>query len=87
VVEKNLHDKKALERQAKTRTRDHQELYSVHRRFLQIMSPEEYEQFTRGLAEQKTLEARIVQLQEHRRKGITSLAEVCRFSIFCYFIF
>lgn len=79
VVEKNLHDKKALERQTKSRTRDHQELYNLHRRFLQVMSPEEYEQFTRGLAEQKTLEARIGQLQEHRKKGITSLAEASRF--------
>jgi transcriptional adapter 2-alpha len=79
VVEKNLHDTKALERQSKLRTKEHRELYNSYRRYLQIMSPDEYEAFTRGLADQKALETRILQLQEHRKKGITSLAEAGRY--------
>jgi transcriptional adapter 2-alpha len=79
VVEKNLHDTKALERQSKLRTKEHRELYNSYRRYLQIMSPDEYEAFTRGLADQKALETRILQLQEHRKKGITSLAEASRY--------
>jgi hypothetical protein len=79
VVDKNLHDTKALERQSKMRTKEHREVYNTNRRYLQIMSPEEYEAFTRGLADQKALEMRILQLQEHRKKGITSLAEASRY--------
>lgn len=79
VVEKNLHDSKALERQSKMRTKEHRELHHTYRRYLQIMPPEEYEAFTKGLADQKALETRILQLQEHRKKGITSLAEANRY--------
>jgi len=79
VVEKNLHDTKALERQSKMRTKEHREIYNTNRRYLQILTPEEYEAFTRGLADQKALESRILQLQEHRKKGITSLAEASRY--------
>lgn len=61
------------------RTKEHREIYNTYRRYLQIMSPEEYEAFTKGLADQKALEARILQLQEHRKKGITSLAEANRY--------
>jgi len=75
VIQKRLHDTKHQEKLAKSRSKEHQEFYNQYKRFLQIMTPEEYENLTLGLATQKILEQKILKYQNYRSKGISTKAE------------
>jgi len=73
VVENKLHDQILQTQQKRTRTPREEKLYTEMKRFLQVMSVEDYNEFIKGLVKQQELEDRVKELQEYRAKGFTSL--------------
>jgi len=75
VVERGLHDVRGQNRKNQMRNKEEKEMHKKLKQFLQILTPEEYEEFITGLAREKQLRARVKQLQDYRRKGIKTIAE------------
>lgn len=77
VVEKRLHDIKYLDQLTKARSKEANDLNErgIYKKYLQILSPEEYEEFLRDLAKQQQLEHQVLKLQAYRRRGIATMLE------------
>jgi transcriptional adapter 2-alpha len=79
VVSRNLHDIKEQQRLARARSKEQREVHKSLKRFTQILSPKEYEEFIAGIAKERQLKQRIKQLQNYRRKGICTLDEITEY--------
>jgi len=79
VVDRGLHDLRAQDRLNRSRTKEEKDIHKKLKHFLQILNPAEYEEFISGLAREKQLRDRIVQLQDYRRKGIKTLDEAAKY--------
>lgn len=75
VLERGLHDLKKQQALERKRTKEEREMYNKMRKFLQLMSNEDFEQFIKNLVIEKQLKERIQLLQKHRRLGIRTLTE------------
>lgn len=75
VLERNLHVMKNRENEKK-RTREEKEVYNKVKKFMKMMDMDEYYRFIDDLLEEKKLKQRIKDLQEYRRNGIRTFAEV-----------
>jgi len=75
VVDHKLHNRKYQSKKNLGRSRKHRELHSKMKKFLQVMTNEEYDEFVSDLAEEKELVKRICELQEYRTAGITTFKE------------
>jgi len=75
VVDHQLHNFKYQAKANNVRSKLHREIHHKMKKYLQIMSNAEYEEFVIGLVTQDLLEKRILELQEHRRNGITTFDE------------
>jgi len=76
VVEKKLHDCQYQEAVKKSRTPQETKLHTKLKKFLQVLSVEEYEEFIQGLAKQQELEQKVRHLRAYRLSGLTSLQEI-----------
>jgi transcriptional adapter 2-alpha len=79
VVERQLHDQKFQDKLTKNRDAETKEVHKQFKRFFQVMNKDEYDDFLKGLALEKQMQHRIIQLQNYRKKGITTLAEAKRY--------
>lgn len=79
MQEKNLHDTKFQENLARKRSKEAADLNGTYKRFLQVFTPEDYEEFLEELAKQQQLEAKVQKLQSYRKKGITTMVEARQF--------
>jgi len=68
VVSRNLHDINLQQKLARGRNKEQREVHKTLKRFIQILEPDEYEEFIRGLARERQLKHRITQLQNYRKK-------------------
>eukprot|EP01127_Copromyxa_protea_P017274 TRINITY_DN523_c2_g1_i1.p1 TRINITY_DN523_c2_g1~~TRINITY_DN523_c2_g1_i1.p1 ORF type:complete len:479 (+),score=82.59 TRINITY_DN523_c2_g1_i1:153-1589(+) len=80
VVDKNLHDVKYQKSVNKSRTPEEQALHKEMKKYLRLMDNQEYEEFIRGLANQRELEKRVRELQECRAAGLTKLEDVPQYA-------
>lgn len=92
AVEKKLHDQEYQSNLKKSRSPGEQRLHSELKRFLQIMTPEEYEELIKGTRlvgdlahiptgtiKQKELEDRVRELQEYRAAGLSAFDQVSHY--------
>jgi len=79
VVERGLQDQRAQEKLNKSRDPETRDAHKQFKRFYSIMNSEEYEDFLQGIAKEKQIQSRIAQLQNYRRKGITTLADAKKY--------
>jgi len=75
VLDHGLHDLKKISALEKKRTKEEKEVYTKTKKYLQLMTNDEYDEFVRGLVAEKQTKERIQQLQEYRRMGCRTLAE------------
>lgn len=75
VLDRNLHDMKAMKEKEKKRTKEEKEIYNKVKKFMNMMTMEEFDQFVASLLEEKALVQKIKEIQEYRRNGIRSFAE------------
>lgn len=76
VLERNLHEWKTIREKEKKRTKEEKEIHNKVKKFMSMMSMEEYEQFVASLVEEKALIQKIKEFQEYRKNGIRTFAEV-----------
>jgi transcriptional adapter 2-alpha len=73
ILERGLLDYKKNQTADKKRTREERELYNRTRVFARLQTSEDYEMFVDGLLKEQRCRDRIVQLQEWRENGITTI--------------
>eukprot|EP01130_Rhizamoeba_saxonica_P014807 TRINITY_DN6506_c0_g1_i2.p1 TRINITY_DN6506_c0_g1~~TRINITY_DN6506_c0_g1_i2.p1 ORF type:complete len:429 (-),score=96.94 TRINITY_DN6506_c0_g1_i2:99-1385(-) len=73
VLERNLHDIKEQDRLKRSRGKTEKKLHEQLKRYLHILSPQEYEVFLKGLSQEEYLKERIKKLQHWRKMGIKDL--------------
>lgn len=76
VVERNLHDTKLNREKDKKRGRDDKGITIKFKKFMELLTNEEYEKFVNGILEEATLKQRIKELQECRLNGVRSINEI-----------
>jgi transcriptional adapter 2-alpha len=59
----------------KKRTKEEKEVYTKTKKYLQLTTNEDYDEWVKGLVIEKQVKERIQQLQEYRRMGCHILAE------------
>ncbi len=75
VLDHGLHDLKKIAALEKKRTKEEKEVYTKTKKYLQLTTNEDYDEWVKGLVIEKQLKERIQQLQEYRRMGCHTLAE------------
>ncbi|AEY97306.1 FAER318Cp [Eremothecium gossypii FDAG1] len=73
LFENNLMDYRRLQSIDKKRSKEAKELYNRIKPLARIMSPQDYEEFSKDVLEELRCRTRIAQLQEWRMNGITTL--------------
>eukprot|EP01094_Clydonella_sp_ATCC50884_P008785 TRINITY_DN18339_c0_g1_i1.p1 TRINITY_DN18339_c0_g1~~TRINITY_DN18339_c0_g1_i1.p1 ORF type:complete len:563 (-),score=143.80 TRINITY_DN18339_c0_g1_i1:145-1833(-) len=79
VVDNELIDPKKRQQRERRKTKEEKDMYMFARPFLQLSNIEHHEEFLKGLSHEQALRARIEELQECRRLGITTMSEVDRY--------
>ncbi|KAJ3209305.1 Transcriptional adapter ada2 [Dinochytrium kinnereticum] len=69
------HDFRKIINNEKKRPKEEKDLLNRIRVFAKMQTADDFDKFTEGLLHEQKLRARIAQLQEHRRMGITGLKE------------
>lgn len=75
VIERGLLDYKRLTSAERRRPKEEKEVYDVLRPFARFLTPTGFEDLARAVILEQRLRRRIIQLQEYKQKGITTLAE------------
>jgi len=76
VVDKRLHDAEFQKAISSARSCREEKMHSKFKKYIQLLSPEEYEEFIKGLALQQELEEKVNTLQEYRTAGLKTMEEV-----------
>jgi len=75
ATEKRLHDSTFQVEIRKARTPREELIHEDYKKYIQLVPPQEYEEFIKGLARQQELEEKVRELQQYRSAGVTSLKD------------
>jgi len=76
VVDRRLHDVEFQKAVSLARSCREEKLHLKFKKYIQLLSPEEYEEFIKGLALEEELEEKVKKLQEYRSAGLKTMEEV-----------
>ncbi|KAF9519189.1 hypothetical protein BS47DRAFT_1379461 [Hydnum rufescens UP504] len=75
IFDRGMLEYKKWQAVEKKRSKEDRDMINKHKPFAKLQTAPDFEQFINGVMQESALRARIVELQEYRRQGITTFAD------------